>query len=84
MTRTTEKLLEMLIARVNEIKNTPRFPYIHNVAQIGNYHLYSCLGCFAVDKITNLGGGVTRILTASTKSELEGLLRAYISGLSNE
>jgi hypothetical protein len=81
MTRTTEKLLELLIARINEIKHAPAKQYSESGANVGNYHLYICTGCYALDKMTNTSGGVTRIFSSNTKSGLETQLRAYIAGM---
>jgi hypothetical protein len=85
MNRITEKMLRTKIDYLNDITNSPKTAWTRQTdgslkANIGNYHLYQCLGIVALESIMNEGGGVHRILTGSTKRELFNLLNAYIAG----
>lgn len=54
MKRITEKQLEIRIAEINQIKGLERY-------DIGALKLYHDICGYAIDKICNAGGGVTRL-----------------------
>lgn len=84
--RVTNAMLESKIEILNESMGRPCSSYTRNAdgsltANIGNFHLYHCLGVWAVHEMFNEGGGVSVLLSCSTKSELFDQLNALIRGL---
>jgi hypothetical protein len=81
--RITEKDLQALVNRINELTDQPNKPYGDNGANVGNYHLDFAYGGVRLAQITNKGGGITCPLGLSflTKRELNYKLTAFISGL---
>lgn len=83
MKRITEKELESVVLRINNITGSPVKPYIDGKAQIGNYHLSYAYGGVSLHRMHNEAGGVTTPLSCGhiSKRELYNLMQAYISGL---
>lgn len=81
--RITEKDLEAVVLRINNITNSPVKPYFDGKAQIGNYHLSHAYGGVSLHRMHNEAGGVTTPLNCGhiSKRELYNLMQAYISGL---
>jgi len=88
MDRITEKQLEALAKRINEVTGNPTEyftpteagpPYHSN---IGNYHIDHAYGRVALEQTMNESGGVRRILGSGTKRELWNEMHAFLSGLS--
>jgi hypothetical protein len=85
--RVSIKQLEALCTYINELKGTPIKPYDRIEGQfkanIGNYHLYQAYGAVGLHRMCNEGGGITEILSLSTKKELYDKMHAYIKGITN-
>jgi len=85
--RVSIKQLEALCTYINELRNTPIKPYDRIDGQfkanIGNYHLYQAYGAVGLHRMCNEGGGITEILSLSTKKELYDRIHAYIIGIQN-
>ena len=88
MERITTKHLEVLIARLNKLTNSPSTPYATDDdgkfhAQIGNYHLSQAYGGVCLHRMHNEGGGVTTPLSYGhiTKRELYDQLYSFIKGI---
>ena len=85
--RITEKTLQLRIDRLNELTGNPIKTYSRInerkscSTNIGNFHLDFAYGGVALVQVTNKQGGVTAILSRSTKRELLGKLDAYIAGI---
>ena len=84
--RITEKTLQLRIDRLNELTGNPIKTYSQinerkYIPNIGNFHLDFAYGGGALVQVTNKQGGVTGILSRSTKRELLGKLNAYIAGI---
>lgn len=83
--RITQKDLESLVERINELTNSPLKPYDHEThkSNVGNYHLSYAYGGVNLHRMVNNGGGVETPLGGGyhTKRELYVKLRAFISGL---
>jgi hypothetical protein len=85
--RVSLKQLKDLCTYINELKGTPIKPYDRIEGQfkanIGNYHLYQAYGAVGLHRMCNEGGGITEILSLSTKKELYDKMHAYIKGINN-
>ena len=85
--RVSIKQLEALCTYINELKGTPIKPYDRIEGQfkanIDNYHLYQAYGSVGLHRMCNEGGGITEILSLSTKKELYDKMHAYIKGINN-
>jgi hypothetical protein len=85
--RVSIKQLEALCTYINELKGTPIKAYDRIEGQfkanIGNYHLYQAYGAVGLHRMCNEGGGITEILSLSTKKELYDKMHAYIKGINN-
>jgi hypothetical protein len=85
--RVSIQQLKDLCAYINELKGTPIKPYDRIEGQfkanIGNYHLYQAYGAVGLHRMCNEGGGITEILSLSTKKELYDKMHAYIKGINN-
>jgi hypothetical protein len=85
--RVSIQQLKDLCTYINELKGTPIKPYDRIEGQfkanIGNYHLYQAYGAVGLHKMCNEGGGITEILSLSTKKELYDKMHAYIKGINN-
>jgi hypothetical protein len=86
--RITDKHLEHLVDRINEVTGSPRAAYTKDAngnykANIGNYHLSHAYGGVCLHRMHNEGGGVTTPLVYGhvPKRELYNALRAYLTGL---
>lgn len=82
--RITTKYVEKQIQRLNEKLGTPVEPWTRDLvsgrptANIGNYHLYRCENCNALDQITNSSGGIHRIESFVTLKELSIYLQGRL------
>ena len=85
--RVSIQQLKDLCTYINELKGTPIKPYDRIEGQfkanIGNYHLYQAYGAVGLHRMCNEGGGITEILSLSTKKELYDKMYAYIKGITN-
>jgi hypothetical protein len=85
--RVSIQQLKDLCTYINELKGTPIKPYDRIEGQfkanIGNYHLYQAYGAVGLHRMGNEGGGITEILSLSTKKELYDKMHAYIKGINN-
>ena len=86
--RITEKDLQYLVSRMNEITGQPAEQYTQDEAgkfrsNIGNYHLSFAYGGVTLHQMVNDGGGVTTPLGGGyfTKRELAVKLGAFIAGI---
>lgn len=88
--RITEKQLEYLVSRINELTDSPKEPWNRTgdkfKANIGNYHLSYAYGGVCLMRHVNEGGGVNCPLVSyhEPKRDLYNRLTAFISGLENE
>ena len=85
--RITDRDIEAVIKQINEATGNPIESYSKDNAgrfraNIGCYTFYACHGVRALDQIISSGGGVKRILTASTNRELYNMLHSFKSGIS--
>jgi hypothetical protein len=87
MNRITEKELQAIVDRLNNIMDKPRTTYLKTgdkyISQIGNYHLSFAYGGVALHQIVNDKGGVRDVLGTGhvTKRELAGRMYSYVAGL---
>ena len=86
--RVTEKQLEAIVRRINQITDSPEESYTKDSAgqyqsNIGNYHLDHAYGGVSLHRMVNESGGVNNVLGCGhiPKSELADLMYAYIRGL---
>lgn len=86
--RITEKMLNNLVAQLNDLTLTDRAPYCRNpsgklVANIGTYYLDMQYGGVNLSQMVSVGGGITCPLGQGMRSkrELYGELKAMIAGL---
>lgn len=83
----TIKHLEDLIFRLNALTNSPQTPYTRIdggvAANIGNYHLSSAYGGYALQRMENESGGVSCHLYIGhvSKRELYTVLNAFVRGI---
>lgn len=82
--RITEKDLDILANRMNKTLKRPLKPWVRegdkNKAQIGNIHVYSCLGVVALHEMVNEGGGIRVLVSGSTKRECYDQGHAWLRG----
>lgn len=87
MQRITEKQLEAIVNRINEVTNSPKTAWTRNgekfTANIGNYHLRYDYGGVELDRMLSEGGGVTCPLGSGhvTKRELANKMWAFLAGI---
>lgn len=86
MERITDKNLQAVVDRINRTLGTPMEPWTrdaegHTKANIGNFHLSHAYGRVSLERMMNLGGGVTRILGSCTKRELYNEMFAFLAGI---
>lgn len=93
MARITQKNLEYLVERINEVTNSPETPYTRNgkkgnrevgfTTNIGNYHLDYAYGGVKLSQMVSESGGITNIsdMGFGTKRELYNWMRAYLAGI---
>jgi hypothetical protein len=87
--RITDKQLQYLVDRINELTGSPMVPWTSRGegkgirANIGNYHLSGAYGGVCLHRMMNEGGGVNTPLGLGhvPKRELYNQLRAYVAGL---
>jgi hypothetical protein len=85
--RVTEKQLQSIVDRINDITGSPTETYVKDssgkfTAQIGNYHLSGAYGGWQLQRIVSEGGGVSTITSGFvSKRELAELMWSYIRGL---
>lgn len=91
MKRVTEKQLQAVVDRINDMTNSPKESYSLNgqgrhTAQIGNYHLSFAYGGVSLHRMVNEGGGVSDVFSSGhmPKRELLELMHAFITGYSTE
>lgn len=84
--RITEKMLENLVAAINEATGMPSTKWTRHegnriTSNEGHYCLYSCLGVCSLVQIVGENGGERTVLHAATKGELYGKMQAFREGL---
>ena len=91
MDRITQKDLEVLADRINEVTGSPMATYTKTdkppyKANIGNYHLSYAYGGVKLERMHNEGGGVQTISTDGygTKRELYNWMQAFLSGIATK
>ena len=91
MERITQKDLEYLVKRINEVTGSPAEPYtkksdIDISANIGNYHLDYAYGGVSLERMTNKHGAVSLISGNghSTKRELYNWMQAFLAGIATK
>jgi hypothetical protein len=85
MSRITHKNCERLCDAINEMTGSPKESYLKDAsgrlrAQIGNYHLYRCLGVCSLVRMVSDGGSIRTIIHASTAPELFERMHAWAAG----
>ena len=90
MERITQKDLEYLVKRINEVTDSPleyctkpsdkNLPIVSN---IGHYHLDYAYGGVKLVRMVNIHGGVTEISRGGfgTKRELYNWMQAFLAGM---
>ena len=83
MSRVTQKQLESLVDRLNEVTNSPRSYFNEETRKIniGHYCLDYAYGGVALEKTVNEGGAVCVIIGRGTKRELYDRLHALLDGI---
>lgn len=87
MNRITNKDLEAVCQRINEITGSPIESYVRTdgkcLAQIGNYHIDGAYGGVSLHRMCNQGGGVDEVFGCGhvTKRDLYYRMQAFIRGL---
>ena len=93
MERITQKDLDWLVNRINEVTNSPIESWTRNgeegkrkpgfEANIDNYHLDCAYGGVKLSRMINKGGGITNISTGGygTKRELYNWMKAFLAGM---
>lgn len=84
--RITEKQLDALCEHLNTTLKRPLKPWVRDdqgnlKAQIGNIHVYMCLGVCALHEMANEGGGVRVIVSGRTKRDCFDQVHAYLRGV---
>jgi hypothetical protein len=85
--RITNKQLECIIERLNKITGNATEPYTKTdngfVANIGNYHISSAYGGFALHQMMNENGGIHDVFRCgyTTKRDLYNRIVAYIDSI---
>lgn len=87
MERITQKDLEYLVKRINEVTDSPMKSWTQTgkgrfTANVGNYHLDYAYGGVKLGRMVSEGGGVTNIsdMGFGTKRELYNWMRAFLAG----
>lgn len=88
MDRITDKNLQAVVDRINQITGNPMQPYVKDDsgqyhAQIGNYHLSGAYGGKSLHRMVGAGGGITDVFGCGhvPKRELYNRMHAFIRGL---
>jgi len=86
----TVKDLQAVVDRINRVTGSPMTEYTYKhigvkgelVANIGNYHLSSAYGGYALHRMCNTGGGTANVNNSGyvTKRALYDLLHMYLAG----
>lgn len=86
MDRITNKNLDGLCDVINRVTHSPEAPYIHGVAQIGNYHISHAYGGVCLHRMSNASGGVSHVLSCghTTKRDLWNRMHAFLKGIEVE
>lgn len=85
--RVTDKMLQFLVDRINEVTGSPKEPWTRKgdklTSNIGNYHISSAYGGVCLHRMMNGGGGVNTPLVCGhvPKRELYNAMRAFLTGL---
>ena len=89
--RTSRKCLEAIVARINEATGATSTEWraiqengtSRNVAPVGAYVLDHAYGGYSLHRYVSDGGAVDAVIDQRcTASQMEGLLRAFIKGIS--
>lgn len=91
MQRVTDKQLEAVVKRLNEMTGSPVEPYRRTsegfVANPGNFHLDYAYGKVRLVRMSNSGGGIATVTSYGTKreclSEIFAFRDGYLSALSS-
>ena len=89
MNRITNHMLRNKVDLLNQVTGNPLETYTTNEngthAAVGNYHLSSAYGGYALHRHVNEGGGITDIFGRGhmPKRELYDLICAYMLGFEN-
>lgn len=81
--RTTQKNLDALAARINTATGSPLAGYDRETGAfiVGHYRAGQIFGLrWSLARVSNTGGGMQGILSASTKGELYELMTAWLAG----
>jgi hypothetical protein len=88
MNRITQKDLEYLVKRINEVTDSPIKSWRETgkgryKVNIGNYHLDYAYGGIKLVRMYNEGGGISTISTGgyNTKRELYNWMQAFLAGI---
>lgn len=88
--RITKKTLQPVVDRINRETGSPMEPWTKSEdgrwkANIGNYHLSSAYGGYALHRMVNEHGGVSDVFRAGhvPARELYGLMHAWLTGLAS-
>ena len=88
MNRITQKDLEYLVKRINEVTGSPTESWTKDAnnnysANIGNYHLDYAYGGVSLERMTRTTGSVNMVSGNGhgTKRELYNWMRAFLAGL---
>lgn len=84
--RVTDRDLDRLCDRINELTGSPMRPWGPDGANVGNYHIGSAYGGVRLERMFNTGGGITTPLRSGyvSRRELYEALSAFIAGLETE
>ena len=90
MERITNKDLEYLVNRINEVTNSPKESYTKNEttgryqSNVGNYNIYGAYGGVSLHRIVNESGGIKDVFSCGCvpKRELYNRMQSFLSGLS--
>ena len=86
MERTTQKQLDYLVNRINEVTGSPKAPYRQTKdgyrANHGNYHIDSAYGGVQLVRMCSEGGGVSPVSRDGfgTKRQLHAFMTAFLAG----
>ena len=85
MQRITERHLQAIVNRLNEITSSPMEPYTRDaderfVANVGNFHLDYAYGKVKLVRMGNESGGITSLTGFGTKRETYNAIHAFMDG----
>lgn len=91
MNRITNKDLEILVERLNNVTNSPHTSWTRradgtHTANIGNYHISGAYGGVCLHRIQSDGGGVEDVFRCGhiPKRELHERIWSYLTGIEQE